>query len=98
MGGYWKPQSQLFVLHVPLPPTCLFAMLEKCFVKGFEWDRMPAGRVGKLGDNEAYITGSYENVAIMVTHDVFGGLSRVRGCSQINTLEKGGATVYMPDL
>ncbi|CAI4214304.1 unnamed protein product [Parascedosporium putredinis] len=43
-----------------------------CCVRGFQWDAAPKGREGKLAGRDCYITGSNQNAAVMIIHDLFG--------------------------
>ena len=51
--------------------------ISSCCLEGFEWDGAPAGHIGELGNNSAYITGSDDinkpdAAAVMIIHDLLG--------------------------
>ena len=56
------------------------------------------GKEQMLGNNNAYVTGSNSNVAIMLIHDMFGWTfpnTRVLADTYAKEVD---ATVYVPDL
>jgi dienelactone hydrolase len=72
-------------------------MSAPCCLKGFEWDGKPAGRVSKLSNNDAYISGSNPNAAVMIIHDLMGwSYPNVRLLADHYAREVG-VTVYVPD-
>ncbi|KGQ02046.1 hypothetical protein PAAG_11224 [Paracoccidioides lutzii Pb01] len=46
--------------------------VSSCCLKAVEWDGIPTGSVGKLANNNAYITGNNPDVAVMIVHDLLG--------------------------
>ncbi|KAL4864557.1 Alpha/Beta hydrolase protein [Aspergillus spectabilis] len=68
-----------------------------CCLKTFQWDGTPTGHVGKLATNNAYITGTNPNVAILIVHDMLGwSFPNVRLLADHYATE-ANATVYVPD-
>ena len=41
-------------------------MITECCISGFQWDGTPTGKQGKIADNETYIVGTHNKVAILV--------------------------------
>lgn len=41
-------------------------MVTECCISGFQWDGVPTGKEGKIADNDAYVVGENERVAILV--------------------------------
>ncbi|ROW11330.1 hypothetical protein VMCG_00889 [Cytospora schulzeri] len=71
-----------------IPPCCL---------TGFQWSGTPAGTVGKLASNDAYIAGDNPAVAIKLIHDLFGWeFPNIRLLAD-HIARDAGATVYVPD-
>ncbi|KAH8586909.1 Alpha/Beta hydrolase protein [Bisporella sp. PMI_857] len=71
--------------------------MHECCVKGFQWDGTPVGTAGKLGNNDAYITGSNDDIAIMAIHDAFGWTFENTRLLADHYAREIGATVYVPD-
>ena len=71
--------------------------IHPCCLKTFKWDGVPAGRIGKLANNQAYIAGDNPNVAILLIHDLgsweFVNLRLLAD----HYAREADATVYMPD-
>ncbi|GAB1190845.1 hypothetical protein APSETT444_000010 [Aspergillus pseudonomiae] len=64
---------------------------------GFEWEGIPNGQNGKLGNNDAYITGDNQNNAIMIVHDILGWqFTNIRLLAD-HYAREANATVYVPD-
>lgn len=72
--------------------------MNDCCVKGFQWDGIPEGSEGKLGNNKTYVTGSNSDVAIMIIHDAFGWTFTNTRLLADHYSREVGATVYVPDL
>jgi dienelactone hydrolase len=71
--------------------------VSSCCLKGFEWEGSPAGRIGKLANNEAYITGDNPDAAVMIVHDLLGWtFPNVRLLAD-HYAREANATVYVPD-
>jgi dienelactone hydrolase len=71
--------------------------VSSCCLKGFEWKGAPAGRIGKLANNEAYITGDNPDVAVMIIHDLLGWtFPNVRLLAD-HYAREANATVYVPN-
>ncbi|KAL1311088.1 hypothetical protein AAFC00_001296 [Neodothiora populina] len=71
--------------------------MSDCCKSGYKWDASPSGKETKLGSNNAYVTGSNPDAAIMIVHDVFGWtLPNVRVLAD-HYAKEANATVYIPD-
>lgn len=68
-----------------------------CCFKGFKWNGQPTGRVGKLGNNNAYITGNNPDVAILYVHDLLGWTFTNARLLADHFAEEANVTVYLPD-
>ena len=72
--------------------------MSSCCLSGFEWSGTPVGKETKLANNDAYVTGTNKDAAILLIHDVYGwtfGNTRLLADHFANEV---GATVYVPDL
>ena len=69
-----------------------------CCLKGFRWDGQPKGRDAKLASRDCYVTGSNEDAAVLVLHDLFGWTFNNTRLLADQYAEEIGATVYLPDL
>jgi len=49
-----------------------FKMVDDCCKTAFLWDGKPTGHEGTVGKNAAYITGTNEDVAVLLIPDLFG--------------------------
>lgn len=45
--------------------------MSQCCLFGSKWDGTPVGNKFKLGNNDTYVTGSNQDVPIMIVHDVY---------------------------
>ncbi|KAH9216972.1 dienelactone hydrolase [Leptodontidium sp. 2 PMI_412] len=71
--------------------------VSSCCLKGFEWDGTPTGSIGKLANNDTYITGSNPDVAILVVHDLLSwNFPNIRLLADHYARETN-ATIYVPD-
>ncbi|KAK8106334.1 hypothetical protein PG999_009693 [Apiospora kogelbergensis] len=71
--------------------------ISDCCLKGFKWEGTPTGTDGKLGANDAYITGSNPDAAVLLVHDLFGWqFPNVRLLAD-HLAQEAGVTVYVPD-
>ncbi|KAK5136317.1 hypothetical protein LTR08_003690 [Meristemomyces frigidus] len=71
--------------------------IAECCRKGFKWNATPTGREGTLAQNQAYITGTNKNAAVLVIHDIYGWtFSNIRLLAD-RFAEECNATVYVPD-
>ncbi|KAK2792686.1 hypothetical protein FQN51_001605 [Onygenales sp. PD_10] len=80
--------------------TCVLSTtmsFSSCCLKGFEWDGTPAGRIGKLGGNDAYITGDNPDRAVLHIHDAFGWTFPNARLLADHYAREANATVYVPD-
>ena len=73
-------------------------MLSECCLSGFKWDGTPEGKETKLTKNDAYVTGSNKDVAIMIVHDIFGWKFPNLRLLADHYAKESDATVYLPDL
>lgn len=71
--------------------------ISPCCLRGFQWSGTPAGMVGRLASNNAYITGDNPDVAILVIHDLFGWEFPNTRLLADHLAREAGATVYVPD-
>ncbi|KAK7184084.1 hypothetical protein DPSP01_001274 [Paraphaeosphaeria sporulosa] len=72
-------------------------MVTECCISGFQWDGTPIGSEGRIADNNAYIVGDSNKVAILVIADLFGwSFTNTRLLCDAYAAETP-ATVYMPD-
>ncbi|KAI0378167.1 dienelactone hydrolase family protein [Hypomontagnella monticulosa] len=71
--------------------------LAPCCVQGFEWSGTPSGKIGKLGNNDAYIAGDNPDVAVMIVHDVLGWTFPNARLLADHFAREANATVYLPD-
>lgn len=74
------------------------ADLSDCCFKGFNWDGTPQGRETTIGETASYVTGSSDDVAILVIHDVFGWTFANTRLLADHYAREAGATAYLPDL
>lgn len=72
--------------------------MDDCCLRGFKWDGIPIGHETKLSDNAAYVTGSSNEIAILVVHDLFGWTFPNTRLLADAYAEEVNATVYVPDL
>ncbi len=68
-----------------------------CCLKGFKWNGTPTGRVGKLGNNDAYITGDNPDAAVLYIHDILGWSFTNARLLADHFAAEAGVTVYVPD-
>ncbi|KAH8882881.1 dienelactone hydrolase [Thozetella sp. PMI_491] len=68
-----------------------------CCLKAVEWDGTPVGRVGKLGENDAYITGDNPDRAVLYIHDALGWTFPNARILADHYAKEANATVYVPD-
>lgn len=71
--------------------------MSECCVRGFKWKGQPTGRVGKLGNNDAYITGNNPDAAVLYVHDLLGWTFPNARLLADHFAEEAGVTVYVPD-
>lgn len=72
--------------------------MSECCIRGFEWDGTPVGQETKLAGYDSYVSGSNDEVAILVVHDLFGWtFPNVRLLAD-RYAQEIDATVYVPDL
>lgn len=72
-------------------------MVSQCCLKGFNWGGQPTGKEAKLGKNDAYITGSNKDVAILIVPDVFGWTLNNTRLLADHYAKEADATVYVLD-
>lgn len=68
-----------------------------CCLRGFKWEGQPTGRIGKLGNNPAYIAGSNPDAAVLFVHDLLGWTFPNARLLADHFAEEAGVTVYLPD-
>ncbi|EJD36890.1 dienelactone hydrolase family protein [Auricularia subglabra TFB-10046 SS5] len=68
-----------------------------CCLKGFEWNGAPAGRIGKLGSNDVYISGDNASAAVIVIHDLLGWTFANTRLLADHYAREANVTVYVPD-
>ncbi|KAI1858340.1 uncharacterized protein JN550_012790 [Neoarthrinium moseri] len=71
--------------------------ISDCCIRGFTWDGTPTGQVGKLANNDAYITGSNPDKAVLLVHDLFGWTFSNNRLLADHYAKEADATVYVPD-
>ncbi len=74
--------------------------LQACCVKGFEWNGTPEGKAIAFPttSNQAYVTGSNSDAAVMLITDVFGWDFINNRLLADHFAREANVTVYMPDL
>ncbi|KAM5527605.1 dienelactone hydrolase family protein [Fusarium oxysporum f. sp. phaseoli] len=71
--------------------------MSDCCLKGFQWKAKPNGRCKTVAGLDCYISGSNEDVAVIIVHDLFGwtfGNIRILADHLAQDID---ATVYVPD-
>ncbi|TKA77570.1 hypothetical protein B0A55_06640 [Friedmanniomyces simplex] len=86
----------------PVQPVTISApkmSLQPCCVKGFEWDGTPEGKAIPFPtfSNQAYVTGSNSDAAVMLITDVFGWDFINNRLLADHFAREANVTVYMPD-
>ncbi|KAK0270630.1 hypothetical protein LTR35_010838 [Friedmanniomyces endolithicus] len=73
--------------------------LQACCVKGFEWDGTPEGKAVPFptASNQAYVTGSNSDAAVMLITDVFGWDFINNRLLADHFAREANVTVFMPD-
>ncbi|KAK4889248.1 hypothetical protein LTR27_011925 [Elasticomyces elasticus] len=73
--------------------------IQPCCVKGFEWDGTPEGKAIPFptASNQAYVTGSNTEAAVMLITDVFGWDFINNRLLADHFAREANVTVYMPD-
>ncbi|MCJ1307918.1 hypothetical protein MMC25_001566 [Agyrium rufum] len=72
-------------------------MADECCKSGFKWDGQPIGTEGKLGENNAYITGTNKHLAVMIVHDIFGWTLPNTRLLADHFAKEANCTAYLPD-
>ena len=74
--------------------------VSQCCLKGFEWDGTPVGKVVPFPttSNQAYVTGSNPERAIMLIHDLLSWNFTNTRLLADHFAREVDATVYVPDL
>lgn len=74
--------------------------ISDCCTKGFEWEGSPTGHVIPFPttSNQAYVTGSNDKAAVLLTHDLFGWKYNNLRLLADHFAREIDATVYLPDL
>ncbi|KAK3685305.1 dienelactone hydrolase [Podospora appendiculata] len=73
--------------------------IHNCCLKAFEWDGAPTGTETTIPGTAqpAYVTGSNQDAAILVVHDLFGWTFPNNRLLADHYAREVGATVYLPD-
>lgn len=71
--------------------------VKSCCLTGFTWTGTPAGTVGTLAANQAYITGTNKHAAILLIHDAFGWEFPNTRLLADHLAREVDATVFVPD-
>ncbi|KAI9687435.1 MAG: hypothetical protein M1820_010437 [Bogoriella megaspora] len=72
-------------------------MVDECCRTGFKWDGRPVGREGTLDKNRTYITGTNEDAAVLLVHDLYGWtLPNLRLLAD-HFAQEAHCTCYIPD-
>ena len=72
--------------------------MKDCCLKGFKWDGTPKGKNIKLDKNDAYVTGTNANKAVMIAHDAYGWTFPNTHLLADHYAAEADVTVYVPDL
>lgn len=72
--------------------------VSSCCTTGFRWEGTPKGHETKLGDNQAYVTGSNKDAAVLIIHDIFVWTLNNARLLADHYAEEADVTVYLPDL
>ena len=72
--------------------------MNDCCLKGFQWDGTRLGTITKLGNNDAYVTGTNANKAVMICHDAYGWTFHNTHLLADHYAAEADVTVYVPDL
>lgn len=73
-------------------------MVTECCLRGFKWEGTPIGIEGTLGKNNTYMTGTNEEVAVLLIHDIYGcKLPNIRLLAD-HFAQEANCTVYVADL
>jgi hypothetical protein len=80
------------------PFPIAMAELDDCCKTGFQWDGKTVGYEGTLDENQAYITGSNKEAAVLLVHDLFGWkLNNLRLLAD-HFAKEANCTCYVVDL
>lgn len=88
-----RPQSKTCRTKIKNPLT-----MGDCCLKGFKWDGIPQGEETTLAGNKCYISGSNQDAAILVIHDLFGWTFQNVRLLADHYAQEVNATVFVPDL
>lgn len=69
-----------------------------CCLKGIQWDAQPNGYNTTLAGRDCYITGSSQDRAIIILHDLFGWTFANTRILADHYASEVDATVYIPDM
>ena len=69
----------------------------QCCFQGFEWDGVPAGRIGQLANNKAYIVGENPSVGVILIHELLGWTFPNLRLLADHYAREADVTVYAPD-
>jgi len=68
-----------------------------CCLRGFQWEAKAKGRDDNVAGLNCYVTGSNEDVALIVIHDLYGWTFENVRILADHFAEEVGATAYVPD-
>ncbi len=71
--------------------------ISSCCLQGFEWNGEPTGRLGKLANNSAYVTGTNPSAAVLFVHDLFSWSFPNARLLADHYAREANVTVYIPD-
>jgi len=73
-------------------------MVDECCKSSFLWDGKPTGDEGSLGNNAAYITGTNNDAAVLLVHDLFGWTLNNSRLLADHFAKEANCTCYLVDL
>lgn len=71
--------------------------MTECCLKGLRWEAKTNGRNETVTGLDCYVTGSNQDVAIMMIHDLFGWTFENIRILADHFADEVDATVYVPD-
>jgi len=71
--------------------------IASCCLEGFEWEGAPVGDIGRLANNNSYITGDNPNAAVLLIHDLLGWTFLNIRLLADHYAKEAKVTVYVPD-
>ena len=74
------------------------AIMSECCTTGFRWEGKPVGKESKLANQDAYVTGSNTDAAVLFVHDLYGWTLTNARLLADHYAKEANVTVYLPDL